>query len=80
MYIMLKDSLEAGKKNNLEMITCFQITELLLEFMPNWIEKVGYFHKIELPKQELNFLLWRKCRVILTETKKVASNLGFEYF
>lgn len=54
---MLKDNLAAGKKINFEIITCFQIAELLLEFMPNLIEKVDHFHKIELSKRELNFLL-----------------------
>lgn len=55
MCIILKDNLEAGKKINFEMTTCFQVAELLLEFMPNSIEKVDHFHKIELSKQELNF-------------------------
>lgn len=39
------------KKINFEMIVCFQIAELLLEFMANLIAKVGYFHKIELSEQ-----------------------------
>lgn len=45
------------KKINFKMIICFQIAELLLEFMANLIAKVGYFHKIKLSEQ------WRTCHV-----------------
>ena len=33
MYVMLKDDLKSGKKINFEMITYFQIAELLSEFV-----------------------------------------------